>query len=101
MLKELAPITPPIDTFWKTVLQNLCDNSDSIIPVVLQDTATHLNAGEFYVSLAKESGKEYLQIENVTAELGDALTERGWGDGWEILIGGIYRLPISSPLLSG
>lgn len=100
MLKELPPITPPIDTFWQTVLQNLRENPDSIVPVILQDTASHLNAGEFYVSLAKACGKEYLQIENVTPELGDAIAERGWCDDWEILIGGIYRLPLSSPLLS-
>jgi hypothetical protein len=100
MLKELAPITPQIDTFWKTVVANLYDNPGCIIPVVLQDPDTRLNAGEFFVSIAKEKDREYVQIENVTEELGEELAKRGWGEGWEILIGGIYRLPLTSPLLS-
>jgi hypothetical protein len=89
-----------MDSFWKAVMTNLSDNPDSIIPVIIQDPATRLNAGRFYVSIAKEQDKLYLQVENVSDEFGEAVDDWGWGKGWETLIGGIYRLPLTSPLLN-
>ena len=100
MLKELPSITPPLDSFWKEIMDSLSDNPDSIIPVIVKDPASGLNAGRFYASLARQENGVFLQVENVSEHLCEEIDSRGWGDGWETLIGGIYRLPITSPLLN-
>lgn len=89
---ELAPIIMTDDTFWRQVVERLCDNPTRVQPVILKDPESGIEAGKFFTTLVDEGEYKFLQIEFASEVL-----ERAFVSTSQNLLSvqeGIYRIKI-------